>query len=66
MGLQPLYGKGPRPILRAGSLAARGKMTIHGIPNRLNYCVIFIVYTSFTNVVFGHIIEAGGPRFADT
>jgi len=29
----------------AGSLAARGKITIIGIPNRLNYCIIFIMHT---------------------
>jgi hypothetical protein len=37
------------------------KITLNGIPNRLNYCVIFILYTSFTNVVAGSIIETGGP-----
>ena len=28
--------KGPRPLLWAGSRAASGKITISGIPNRLN------------------------------
>lgn len=32
-----------RPLLRAGSRAAPGKITVSGAPNRLNYCVI--VYT---------------------
>jgi hypothetical protein len=35
------------------------------IPNRLNYCVIFIVCTQFTNVAAGSIIQAGGPRVGD-
>jgi hypothetical protein len=47
MGLQTFYGKGPHPLLWAGSLAARGKITIGGIHNRLNYCIIFRVYTQF-------------------
>jgi hypothetical protein len=33
------------PLARAGSLAARGKITIIGILNRLNYCIIFIIHT---------------------
>lgn len=45
MGFRPLCGKGPHLLLRAGSHAARGPRTISGIPNRQNYCVIFVVYT---------------------
>ena len=44
MGVQPYYGKGPHVLLWAGSGAALGKITISGIHNCLNYCVIFIVY----------------------
>jgi len=29
----------------AGSLAVRGKITGSGVPDRLNYFVIFVVYT---------------------
>jgi hypothetical protein len=36
------YGKGPYPLLYAGSRAARGKITSSYIPNRLQYCVIVI------------------------
>ena len=31
MGVQPLYGTGPHPLLPAGSWAAGGRMTICGI-----------------------------------
>jgi len=41
MGVQPVYDKGPHPLLRTGTQAARGKTS--GISYRLNYCVIFIV-----------------------
>jgi len=39
------YDKGPLPVMCAGSRAARGKITVAGIPDCLNYCAIFIVYT---------------------
>jgi hypothetical protein len=48
MDLQPFYGEGP--FLQPGSQAACRKITLSGIPNCLNYCVIFIVYTQFTHV----------------
>jgi hypothetical protein len=47
MSLQYFYGKGPHPLLCAGSLDARGKITVSGIRNRLKYCVICVVYTQF-------------------
>ena len=40
-GSQAFSGKVPRPLLWAGSLAARGKITVNGKPNRLHYYVIF-------------------------
>jgi len=43
MGDQPFYAKGPRPLLQPLSRVARGKITISGIPNRLNYCTVFVV-----------------------
>ena len=64
MGLQPFYGTGPNPLLWAGSWAARGKITVSVIPNCLNYCEIFIVYTIFTNVAAGRIIQPGGTHAA--
>jgi hypothetical protein len=46
--------------------AARGKTTVSVISNRLNYCVIIIVNTQFTNVLTaGHKIHPGGPRAGD-
>ena len=40
----PCYGKGPHPLLWAGSWATRGKITVSGILNSLSYCVIFVAY----------------------
>jgi hypothetical protein len=65
MGLGTFYGKGPHRLLRAGSRAARRQIAVSGIPNCLNCCVIFIVYTQFRNVAAGRIIQDGGPRDGD-
>jgi hypothetical protein len=35
-----------------------------GMHNCLNYCEIFIVYTQFTNMTAGCIIQLGGQRAA--
>jgi len=43
--------------LWACSWAACGKITIGGIPNNVNYCVFFIVYTYFSNEEGVHIIQ---------
>jgi len=51
VGVQPSYGKGQHPLLRAGSRVARGKITLGCIQDRLNYCVIFVECTKFTSVV---------------
>jgi hypothetical protein len=45
--------------------AARGQITVSGLPKRLNYCIIFIVHTQFTNMAAVRIIQAGGPRGGD-
>jgi len=45
MSIQPFYAKGPLPFLWAGSQAAHAKITVGGILNCLNYCVISIVCT---------------------
>jgi hypothetical protein len=58
------YGKGPHLLLWAGPRAACKKITVNSIPNRLTYCVIFILYTWFTNVVAGRTIQPGGPHGA--
>ena len=52
-------------LLWAGLQATRGKITVSGIPNYCNYCVIIIVYTEFTNVAVGHIIQLDGPQIGD-
>jgi hypothetical protein len=56
MGLQPFYGKGPHLLLLAGSWTTCGKITVNGIPNHLNYCVIFMVYSQFK------MWQSGGPQ----
>jgi hypothetical protein len=63
--LQTFHGKESHRLLQAGSRAARGQITVSGLPNRLNYCVIFIVHTQFKNMAAGRIIQAGGPRGGD-
>jgi hypothetical protein len=55
--------KGYSAYKQVGSRAACGK--ISGIPNYLNYCVIFIVYTQFANVTVGCIIQTGRPWVGD-
>ena len=59
------YGKGPHPLLWGRSRVTRGKITVSGIPNSLNYCVSFIVRTEFTNVGAGHIVQPGAPPVID-
>jgi hypothetical protein len=62
--LQAFNCKRPHPFFRAGSWAAYGKITVHGIPNRLYYCVIFIVYTKFTGMAAGRSIQPAGTHAA--
>jgi len=57
MGIQPLYGERPHLLLWVEMQAAHGKVTVSGIPNPLNFCVSFMVYTLFTNVSVVHIIQ---------
>lgn len=40
MGLQHSYGKGPHNLQWAGLRVACGQVTVSGITDRLNYCVI--------------------------
>ena len=58
LGLQTVTRKEPYCLSRAGLRAARGQ-------NSLHYCVRFIVYTQFTNVAAGRLIQDGGPRVGD-
>jgi hypothetical protein len=63
-GSPNFYGKGPHLSLWAGSRAASGKITVNSTPNSLTYCVIFILYAWFTNVVAGRTIQPGEPHAA--
>jgi hypothetical protein len=65
MVVQHFYGKEPHPLLWAGPRAARRKIAVSGISNRLNYYAICIVCTQFTNVVAGLIKQPGGTRVED-
>jgi len=49
MGPQIFYGTGQHSLWRAGSRAARVKITVSGISNNLNYCEMFIVHTQLKN-----------------
>jgi hypothetical protein len=60
MGIHPLYGNKSCMLLWAHSQAVFRKITVSGISNCLNYCVIFVVYTQFTSVAMGRTIQPGG------
>jgi hypothetical protein len=60
--IHPFHDKGPHHLLWACSRVASRKITVSGIPSRLNYFEIFIVYIKFTNVAAARIIQPGGPR----
>ena len=62
---QPSYGKEPHRLEQAGSRVPRGKITVSDVPNCLNYFVIFVMHSQFTNMAAGRIIQAGGPRGGD-
>jgi len=46
--VQHFHDKGWHPLFWAGSQAACGKITVSGLPNRLNYFVSFILLPSKT------------------
>ena len=62
VGVQTFYGKGPHLLLWGGSRAARGDITIRGIPNCLNYCENLIMYTTFATGGAGRIYNLTGSR----
>jgi hypothetical protein len=41
------------------------KILMVDIPNRLNYCLVFITYIQFTKLATSRIIQPGGPRVGD-
>jgi hypothetical protein len=43
-GVSKFFDKRPQPLFWAGSQAAHVKMTITGIPERLNYYAVFVLY----------------------
>jgi hypothetical protein len=51
------------PVLKADSRAACEIITVSGKTNRLNYCVIFIVYTQFINMASDHTLENHALRY---
>jgi len=55
MSLKLSHSKWPNPLMWAGWQAACGKITVNGIHNHLNDCVMFTVYTQFTNLSSGSI-----------
>ena len=59
---QSSYGKEPHPLFGLVRGAYVKKIAVSGIHNRLNYCVMLIVYTQFINVAAGHILHPSGPR----
>lgn len=63
IGLQSLYGKGRHTLLWACSRAASGQITVSGVPNLLNYCLIFIMCIQYANVAAGHGLETHDLRF---
>jgi len=65
MGVQTFNDNGPHLLLWAVSRAAGAKVTASGVPNRLIYCVIFILWTHFTNVAAGRVIQPGCLQFGD-
>ena len=58
--LLPFYCKGPRPVLRDGSRAARETTAVTGTPNHLNDGVICTVHTEYANVAVGRGLETHG------
>lgn len=63
MDVQPFFGKRPQLSMRDFSRATCVEVT-SGIPNGLNYCVIFRVCTKFTNVAAGGVTQTDGPLVA--
>jgi hypothetical protein len=64
MGFQPVYNKGPRRLLCPGLRVTRGKITMTGIFNCLNYGENFIVYSYIHNYKCGRGPWIGDPRLA--
>jgi len=57
MSIKTFYGTRLQTLWWPGSQATHGKISVSDILNCLNYCVIFIVCTWFTNMATGYIIK---------
>jgi len=53
MSLKLSHSQKPHSLLWASLQAACGKITMNGIPNHLNYCVIFTVLHNMYITVWG-------------
>lgn len=62
MGLQPFYGKGWHRVLRDSSLASHGPVTVSGMPDGLNQCLICVYTYVIYKLAAGRIILACGPH----
>ena len=65
IGVQYFYDKVTLPLMCGGSWVGRGKITVSGIPDCLNYCVIIIIYIIY-NVAMGRMVQPGESRFRNT
>jgi hypothetical protein len=52
-------------LLWAGSRPARRELTVSGTLNCQHYRVVLMVYTPFTNVVAGRVLQPGRPWVGD-
>ena len=55
MSLKLVPSRGSHLLPWASTQVACVKITVNGTPNNLNYCVIFTVYTQFTDLSSGSI-----------
>ena len=54
--------KAHNTLLCAVTQAARGKIAVSGVPNSINYYVIFMIQEQDTNVPAGRVTQPGRPR----
>ena len=60
MGLHPFFWQGVMCVIVGLFAGHMFKITVSVIPNCLNCCIIFVLYTQFTSVPLGRIVEPGG------
>lgn len=59
-----VWKRATRVILWPGSRVARGKMTVIGVPDCLNDCIIRIGSAQFRNLAVGRVIQPGWPHWS--